>query len=421
MVSNAIDKTKVIVGEDEPENPELNRLWVDTSTIPNLEKRYVGLNIWDEEFESGYYDVSDGSKQSGSSWIRTKNQIPCEPSTTYYFNVTGTYTGTWGAILFYDSNGDLLSYNTTSVANTEFTTPPNCESMTFYVKSGWLDTQISINDHPTLHEYIPYSDSPWMVVNEVDKNPAFTTLQSDFNVAAGKITSIVSEVWPNGDMTASSRIDQTADKISLVVEDGSSVGNVTLTADALSYIGPNISLTQNGDFVGQSSNITANADKIALVVADGSTAGNVTLTADAMSYVGNNVNLQTNNSLNIIVGNIESDITNAANTAQGNAQTYADSVASTISATQDEMKLQIAAQGDVLAVMKLEGDGLWVQTGGENSPYKTLTDGTGFHVYQQDTRIASFANNGITAHSFTMGRVVCRKTSAGGWAWNLTS
>ena len=294
----------------------------------------------------------------------------------------------------------------------------------------WIDTSVT----PNLEKR--WTGTAWEVINDVSSNTVVTQLSARLTTAEGDITAVVDEVWPNG-TAQSSQISLNSGSITTltsavnghelkITQQGSAL---QMDAQGNSGLATRVGVAETGistltsDVNGHTAAIQANAEQIGLVVADGSTSGNVALTADALSYVGNNVNLQTNNSLNIIVGNIENDITNAANTAQGNAQTnartYTDGVASTISATQDEMKLQIAAQGDVLAVMKLEGNGLWVQTGGEDSPYKTLTDGTGFHVYQQDTEIASFANNGITAHSFTMGRVVCRKTSAGGWAWNL--
>ena len=61
----------------------------------------VGRNAWDEEWESGLWNVNDGSANASYNQIRSKNAIKVIPSATYY--VKG---GMW--LLQYDADGNYL-------------------------------------------------------------------------------------------------------------------------------------------------------------------------------------------------------------------------------------------------------------------------------------------------------------------------
>ena len=111
--------------------------------------------IWDEQWEVGYYSM-DGRKV-GSNGIRSKNPIPVTPNTTYYFNAPYNCRN---ALMFYDANGDFLSYKWV-VHNNSFTTPDGCYSIAFDQSADYgnvYKNNISINYPATDTAYHPYSN-----------------------------------------------------------------------------------------------------------------------------------------------------------------------------------------------------------------------------------------------------------------------
>ena len=65
----------------------------------------VGFNQWDEEWEVGRYDTSDGTPILSTTQIRCKNFVPVIPGADYYIKGTES-TGLW--IQFYDENKNIL-------------------------------------------------------------------------------------------------------------------------------------------------------------------------------------------------------------------------------------------------------------------------------------------------------------------------
>ena len=89
-----------------------------------------GFNIWDEQWELGYWN-SSGQKANADSSIRCKNKIPILEYTTYYIKC-GNPNGLM--VRFLDSNDTpLLSQYTT---NTVITAPRNSISMVFFTNSA---------------------------------------------------------------------------------------------------------------------------------------------------------------------------------------------------------------------------------------------------------------------------------------------
>ena len=118
----------------------------------------VGFNQWDEEWESGSYNITTGEKAVDANNIRSKNRIPVVPNTTYYFRQE---TATSNALLFYDASGNYISY-LSRTGNNSFSTPENAYFMSFYLSSGYGTTyknDICINLHwsgTRDGEYEPY-------------------------------------------------------------------------------------------------------------------------------------------------------------------------------------------------------------------------------------------------------------------------
>ena len=113
-----------------------------------------GINLWDEQWESGYIRPSTGEAVADASKIRMKNYVPVLPNTTYYKK---TPVGFW--CVYFDANKNYIGYGD-SGANTTFTTPPNC----YFIRSGFESSygttynhDISINYPSTDHDYHAYT------------------------------------------------------------------------------------------------------------------------------------------------------------------------------------------------------------------------------------------------------------------------
>lgn len=106
------------------------------------------VNIWDEEWESGYYDITDGSPKPSTAWIRSKNDIHCASNTKYCAR-QAEVGGTLGYLLFYKANGDYISSQAliSSVASIGqvFTTPNECQIIKLYNGSFNVGIGFSIN------------------------------------------------------------------------------------------------------------------------------------------------------------------------------------------------------------------------------------------------------------------------------------
>ena len=134
------------------------------------QKEVVGWNQWDEEWESGDYNVSvgSGSKRTAADRSRCKNYIHALPNTTYYCK--SSYANT--IALFYDSNKAFGNGNDRYViiGDRIFTTPSWCHYMTFYYTGTTYNHDICINlSDPTKNgQYEPYKkniyplDSTWV-------------------------------------------------------------------------------------------------------------------------------------------------------------------------------------------------------------------------------------------------------------------
>lgn len=125
----------------------------------------TGFNQWDEEWESGYYRRDNGNKEGNSTttYFRSKNFIPCLPSTSYYIKQPAVHASnsTFCGLLFYDADQNYISARTESTSRT-FTTPSNAYYMTFYIEVGTSgatyqhDICINLSDPDKNGTYEPY-------------------------------------------------------------------------------------------------------------------------------------------------------------------------------------------------------------------------------------------------------------------------
>lgn len=97
----------------------------------------IGRNLFDGEWESGYYDAFDGTAKASGAWQRNKNPIPyVATNSDKYFAFQETSGGSLGYFIFYDAQGNFLSSTTmaTGIAGTgsAFTVPANTHHINMY-------------------------------------------------------------------------------------------------------------------------------------------------------------------------------------------------------------------------------------------------------------------------------------------------
>lgn len=119
-----------------------------------------GFNLWDEEWEVGAINTSNGQNAAVATTIRSKNYIPCIPSTTYYKLALQNVL-----IFYYDANKTYLSFGTWG-KNVTFTTPSDCRYLRFYVYPSYGTTYnhdicINISDTAKNGQYEPYNGATY--------------------------------------------------------------------------------------------------------------------------------------------------------------------------------------------------------------------------------------------------------------------
>lgn len=117
----------------------------------------TGKNIFDKQWDLGYWDASGW--HSNSNFLGCKNRLPVLPNTAYYWKCPTNVR----EVEFWDAANNYLgrtSYGE-GVANTTFTTPADCTSITFYFGGSYgsvykFDTCINISNADFNGTYEPY-------------------------------------------------------------------------------------------------------------------------------------------------------------------------------------------------------------------------------------------------------------------------
>ena len=106
----------------------------------------TGINIWDEEWETGTIRNDNGQDSSSDTSIRFKNYVSVKPETTYRY-VNGS--GASGAVHFYNESKTQLSVVSVNTSNAyTFTTPATCAYIRYNTNTSYGGTylnDISIN------------------------------------------------------------------------------------------------------------------------------------------------------------------------------------------------------------------------------------------------------------------------------------
>lgn len=129
--------------------------WTDVDT------HITGINVWDEDWEVGSINSSTGDNSSTTTQIRSKNYIPCKPSTAYYFQSPMTSNDV--RIAYYRADKSFRSMSAW-LYNGVFTTPSDCEYIRFYTATAYGTTynnDISINYPSTDTDYHAYQGTTY--------------------------------------------------------------------------------------------------------------------------------------------------------------------------------------------------------------------------------------------------------------------
>ena len=144
-----------------------------------IEKRSVGFNQWDEEWEAGSLGT-DGADASSTSRFRSKNYIPILPNTTYYLKSTDTVGFRW-----YDSDKVFISTYAPTI-NSTFVTPANAKYLRFVdtTKATYNhDICINISDPAKNGTYEPYKVNTYSLDSSLELRGVFK-LDSNNNLYA---------------------------------------------------------------------------------------------------------------------------------------------------------------------------------------------------------------------------------------------
>ena len=118
-----------------------------------------GVNMWDEEWEMGYFDTN-GNVVASTTVFHSKNYIPVVPNTTYYFKAPN---GTNHRVCYYDENKAFVERSELLYPNVTFTTPNYCAYIKFHNDGTTYNNDISINYPSTDHDYHAYAGTDYEI------------------------------------------------------------------------------------------------------------------------------------------------------------------------------------------------------------------------------------------------------------------
>lgn len=125
-----------------------------------------GQNIWNQETENGFYDVSTGVYRYDANYVCSKNNSPIYIKgyrTLYFYNGKGSGLP---RIIYYDENGNFISSESFTTPSGVFTTPQNTSYIKFYMSTPYGTTysnDISINYPSTDTSYHAYNGTTYPI------------------------------------------------------------------------------------------------------------------------------------------------------------------------------------------------------------------------------------------------------------------
>ena len=136
----------------------------DVGSLRNVKMSAIkttGFNQWDEEWETGAFNMTTGEKINSDNRVRSKNVIKIFPSTAYHFvRINSNEDGSIENILWYDSNMNFL-YREVYVNNKTKISPNNAAYLNFnyYGTTYNHDICINISDQSKNGTYEPYKEN----------------------------------------------------------------------------------------------------------------------------------------------------------------------------------------------------------------------------------------------------------------------
>ena len=183
-----------------------------------------GVNIWDEEWEVGYWK-DDGTAGNHSNRIRCKNRIPFDTDKTYYINASTNNYELY--MLFFNSSEAYLRKQL--IRNTTFVPPENTAYGLFYVVGiSTYSNDISVNYPSTDTAYHPWENlcpisghTEINVYNESEYDASATPKRTTtFPTPPGTVYGC--HVRDNGDGTGTLTVNKVCIEVTEVVATGTS-------------------------------------------------------------------------------------------------------------------------------------------------------------------------------------------------------
>ena len=160
-----------------------------------------GVNVWDEEWELGSYNNTNGEPATYTDRIRNKNRISVVPNTEYFFKTSNGLTA--GNVYFYDVNDVFISARTT-IGNNVITTPNKCKYMRIAMGLPYgatYNNDVSINYPSSDHDYHPYVGQSISIswdaeiqngtVDVINGIVTDTDMQTEYQVEAHEVKSLL--------------------------------------------------------------------------------------------------------------------------------------------------------------------------------------------------------------------------------------
>lgn len=208
---------------------------------------HCGTNLWDEEWELGYYS-STGAKVSATNQLRTTNKIMVKPNTDYYFKIPVSGYNAF-TVIEYDEKGEFLRGVTPSSYSGDgaiYTTSSDCHYFNINIGSSYGNVylnNISINYPSTDTAYHAYNGTTEVI------NLGGTYYGGVLDVIRGKITltwGVVDLSTCNWRLTSSRAM--TNDVASLIKPSSSSSGLSNTIAEKFYEVPSDFSLNTWGQF-----------------------------------------------------------------------------------------------------------------------------------------------------------------------------
>ncbi len=173
-----IEPVQVGSGDPSPSNVRPISGW----TGMNVSR--TGINVWDEEWESGVYSILNGNKSDNPNYIRSKNIICIHPNTTYYIHIPISTVET--VILMYDINQNYTNRFISLSSSRTFTTDEDAYYCHFYTKESTYGNDFSINYPSTDYDYHPSTGNTTIPISW--QTEASTVYGGTLDVTTGLLT-----------------------------------------------------------------------------------------------------------------------------------------------------------------------------------------------------------------------------------------